>query len=148
MKKVKKGFTLLEIIAVISIMVIIVSFSLGILRESIRIINYQQVCNEEEKILSFFNYSKNYCYTNNESGYIIFNEDEGIILFTKLDNKVIDKIKLDKEVKLKIENSNTKIRSITNMGYITQGITIKLSNKYEKSKIIKIDVGTDIIYES
>lgn len=153
----KKGYTLIELIIVLSIIAVISSIAtINIVKfkEKMEIIEFNSVANEVKSLLSF---GKAYCRKNKVSGQILVGNNRKTITF-EVTNKgfpITKTIKLNKDIEV---GSNFKVSSsitsdnnnITDEGYIKSAGTITLTHKSNKRINITVSVGNDIIrsYES
>ncbi|MGG7058670.1 pilus assembly FimT family protein [Clostridium nigeriense] len=153
----KKGYTLIELIIVLSIIAVISSITtINIVKfkEKMEIIEFNSVANEVKSLLSF---GKAYCRKNKVSGQILVGNNRKTITFevTNKDFPITKTIKLNKDIEV---GSNFKVSSsitsdnnnITDEGYIKSAGTITLTHKSNKRINITVSVGNDIIrsYES
>lgn len=142
-KFISKGFTLIEIIVVMSIISIITSVVL------IQFKNYKDLKNEIEvkrfncEVISFINELRMQC---------IFKESFGQIYFLKGDNEIKayessrlkDRLKLPSGFVIKDNNVTTsdKLIHINSNGMITTPCSLKYLDRKGKSNVITIGVGT------
>lgn len=153
----KKGYTLIELIIVLSIIAVISSITtINIVKfkEKMEIIEFNSVANEVKSLLSF---GKAYCRKNKVSGQILVGNNRKTITFevTNKNFPITKTIKLNKDIEV---GSNFKVSSsitsdnnnITDEGYIKSAGTITLTHKSNKRINITVSVGNDIIrsYES
>ncbi|MGG7143667.1 pilus assembly FimT family protein [Clostridium nigeriense] len=153
----KKGYTLIELIIVLSIIAVISSITtINIVKfkEKIEIIEFNSLANEVKSLLSF---GKAYCRRNKVSGQILVGSNRRTITFevTNKEFPITKTIRLNKDIEV---GSNFKVSSsitsdnnnITDEGYIKSAGTITLTHKSNKRINITVSVGNDIIrsYES
>ncbi len=140
----KKGFTLLEVIITISILLIIASISL------INISNLEKQKNDTDvelcksMILGIINDAKQYCRENNKSGYILFNSAESKIGFYS-SSKKIESFVLPEDVNIYSINTNESKIDIDKFGFTSDAGTIKLRDKRGSLYTITINVGAGYV---
>lgn len=139
----KKGYTLIEVIIVLSIMLILSSLaSVGykFYKNSSEKIKLESTALEVRGLLSF---SKAYCRKNEIIGNILVASDRKSIYFT-VDNKIKKAIRLEDGLEI---GSNFVGNNVVNeKGFITKAGTINIRSDYlNKSFELKISVGNDII---
>lgn len=148
----KKGYTLIEIIIVLSIIAVISSITMVNVvkfKEKIDIIEFNSMANEVKSLLSF---GKSYCRKNKVAGQILVGSDRKTITFevTNNDFPITKTIKLNNDIEI---GSNFNVSSsltsnsnnITDEGYIKSAGTITLTHKSKKRINITISVGNDIV---
>lgn len=135
----KKGFTLIEVIASLSIILIIFSLTFSV--KNINSIMSSKIQNESVlyNVENLIIYGKAYCKKNKMTGEIQVDNKENKIIFINKYREVIKKVYLPKEIKISFSNISMKINSI---GLINRGNTIGF--KDNKDNFYKITVATGI----
>lgn len=136
-----KGFTLLELLLVMSIFSILLSFSLINLGAFSKITNKVEVDLTDNNIINFINKSKAYCRDNRkEGGYIYFDENNKSITFIiGLDE--IFKMKLPDGFTLNKVRDDNKIK-IDNRGITQDACSIKFKDRKGEIHCLTMCVGT------
>ncbi|MDV4152542.1 type II secretion system protein [Clostridium sp. AL.422] len=148
----KKGYTLIELIIVLSIITILASISIinvGRFREKFENIELNNLATEVKSLLSF---GKSYCRKNKVPGKIIVGADRKTITFEVTNNSY----ETSKSIKLKDSmdigsnfnssgNIKTNENNINDEGFIKSAGTITITNGYNKRIEITVSVGNDII---
>jgi len=138
---IKKGFTLIEVVVVISIMTILFGYSLLNLRSFNRIENNIEVQLFGNTLVDFVINSKKYCKDNNLSGYIYFITNKNSAQFCCGTN-VIGSVKLPVNFsELSVNRTGGKI-SIDNKGFSKDACTIKFKDREGDMHYITMCVGT------
>lgn len=142
----KKGYTLIEVIIVLSIMLIFSSLaSLGynFYKNSVEKIKLESTTLEVRDLLSF---SKAYCRKNEITGNILVASDRKSITFTVENRKAPIKKIINLENDLEIGSNFKGDNKVSEEGFITKAGTIKITSGYlNKSLELKVSVGNDII---
>lgn len=136
----KKGFSLIELLVVMSIIAIVASISL------LGISKYNNIKNEvdlnmtESSILGIINYGKQYCREKEKPGFVLFDLAENEVGFYN-QNRKIDRFKLPSEIKIEGINTNFNRIDIDKYGITSDAGTILLSDSNNKVFSITINVG-------
>ena len=144
MLKVKsKGFTIIELVLVIGIISVFLSFSL------INASGYRKLNNKidvdffSNSLLNYINNSKEYCRDNVERGYIYFDSERDLITLN-CGIKQINTLPLPDGFSLNDVRSDNKIE-ITNMGTTGSACTIKFRDREGELHHITMCVGTEYV---
>lgn len=138
---IKKGFTLIEVIVVISIMTILFGYSLLNLRSLDRIENNVDVQLFGNTLVDFIINSKKYCRDNNLNGYIYFVTSKGTAQLCCGTN-VISSVKLPENfTELSVNRTGGKI-TIDNKGFSKDACTIKFKDRKGGIHYLTMCVGT------
>ncbi|NFK73988.1 prepilin-type N-terminal cleavage/methylation domain-containing protein [Clostridium botulinum] len=135
----KKGFTLIEVIASLSIILIIFSLTL-----SVKDI-YSTISNDIESksalydVENLLSYSKAYCKKNKKSGEIQIDNIRNRILFEKDGLTTVKKVILPRKIRIISKNDCIQV---TSNGHIKQGKTILFQDN--KNNIYKVTIATGI----
>lgn len=138
-----KGFTLIELILVLGIISIFLSFSL------INIGGYRKLNNEidvdlfSNSLLNYINDSKEYCRYNNTGGHIYFDSERNLITLN-IGIREINKLALPDGFSLKEVGKDNKIK-ITNIGTTGSSCTIKFKDRKGETHDITMCVGTEYV---
>lgn len=142
----KKGYTLIEVIIVLSIMLLLSSLaSLGykFYKNSVEKIKLESTALEVRDLLSF---SKAYCRKNEITGNLSVELDRKSISFTVDNNKAPIKKVIKLEDGLEIGSNFSGNNKVSEEGFITKAGTINIRSAYlNKSLELKVSVGNDII---
>lgn len=142
----KKGYTLVEVIIVISIILLLSSLaSLGykLYKNSVEKINLESTVLEVRDLLSF---SKAYCRNNEITGNILVALDRKSITFTVDNSRAPIKKVIKLEDGLEIGSNFRGNNTVNEEGFITKAGTINIRSIYlNKSMELKVSVGNDII---
>lgn len=149
----KKGYTLIELIVVLSIIAIfssIVVVNIVKVKERLEDIEFKNLEVEVKSLLSF---GKAYCRKNKVPGQIIIGSDRKIIKFVVTDrySPITKVINLDNDIEvgsnLRVsENLKQDANNISDEGFIKSAGTITITNSSKTKRIdITISVGNDII---
>ena len=142
----RKGYTLIELIVVLSIMSILSTLAIGggmYFKDKGEVLTFENSIYEVKSLLSF---AKSYCRKNKIEGDILIDKNGESITFN-VNNKnhgIIKKITLNKDIKVG-SNFKSGINKINKEGFITGAGTITLNYKNIKVVKITISVGNDII---
>lgn len=140
--KSKKGFSLIEVLIVLSVLLIILS--LGNINFRIfhsNVINSTTVSYFNNKILHIISESALYCKLQNKSGYLLFSDDGKKIKFFCNNIKVREYEVPGKFAFKDIENFYKRI-GINNLGAVTQACTINYNDEKGVTHTITIRVAT------
>ncbi|HBJ2622308.1 prepilin-type N-terminal cleavage/methylation domain-containing protein [Clostridium botulinum] len=135
----KKGFTLIELIASLSIIIIIFSLTLSVSDIHSTISNDIKSKSALYDVENLLSYSKAYCKKNKKNGEIQIDNIRNKILFGENAKKIVKQV--DLTGKFKIINKNDCIQVRSN-GHIKQGKTIVFQDN--KNNIYKITIATGI----
>jgi prepilin-type N-terminal cleavage/methylation domain-containing protein len=141
LKKVK-GFSLIELIIVLSIIVIIVGLSsinfVGLYNGSRNSTNVSYFNN---KILHIISESALYCKSQNKSGYLLFSDDSKKIKFFCNNIKIKEYEAPNKFIFINTDSFHKRI-GINNLGSVIQSCTINYIDEKGETHIITIRVAT------
>ena len=138
---IKKGFTLIEVVVVISLITILFGYSLMNLRGFDRIKNNLDVQLFGNTLVDFVISSKEYCRDNNINGYIYFITSKDSAQFCSGTN-VIESVKLPANFsQLSVNKVGGKI-TIDNKGFSKDACTIKFKDRNGSIHSITMCVGT------
>ncbi|MDY4079629.1 MAG: prepilin-type N-terminal cleavage/methylation domain-containing protein [Clostridium sp.] len=144
----KKGFTLVELIVVLSLILIISSFSFISLKSFLETKNKIKTKEFLYEIEDMISYGRSYCINNNISGSFVMVENENTQeLIFKIENDVIRKEKYDKTLEIYEKNKVYPLSTVINIesdGTITSK-TIYLKNKNNEKYKISITPITFLI---
>lgn len=158
----KYGFTLIEVIVNITIIMIIFSTLLSVRRIGVKIIHDIKVRNSVYEVMDLLSYGKALCNSTNSYGKIIIDYNNKLIKLRYFDKESISsgsKEKNEKVIKLpedtsiitayeniKLNEKGIKQIDLTNEGKIANGYTIIIfDDSLKKQYKITIGVGTDLI---
>lgn len=139
-KSKNKGFTLIELILVLGIVSVLLSFSL------INIGGYRKLNNKidtdffSNSLLNYINNSKGYCRDNNIGGYIYFDIERNLITLV-CGIREINNLPLPDGFNLQESGRENKI-IITNIGTTGSSCTIKFKDRQGETHNITMCVGT------
>ncbi|MFL0246713.1 hypothetical protein [Candidatus Clostridium stratigraminis] len=140
----RKGFSLIELLVIITIIIIATSISL------LGISKYNQIRNEvdlnmtESSILGVINYGKQYCREKEKPGFVLFDLEKNEVWFYN-SNRVIDGFKLPREIKIDGINTNLNRINIDKFGITSDAGTIRISDINNKIYLITINVGAGYV---
>lgn len=139
----KKGFTLIELIVVLSIMSILFSISFPCIESYRTFKRKKQLEHYTQLTIDFINNCKGICRAEKKSGIIVkFFSDNELCLY--LNDKLYRKITYPKEITLKDKGYEEKINIyVKNSGVINNGFTIRVVNKKGECKNITFNVYTN-----
>lgn len=142
-KKIKAGYTLVEAICAVSIVIITASLGITAVKSYNGLKNQLECKYVNNQILNFLNNSRDYCKSSNLEGKIFADASSNRLIFYKSMDKYIDQFYFPKEFKLyPINSSHGEIR-IDHDGMISDSCTIEYTNlKKGPSHKITICVGT------
>ncbi|VYU62757.1 prepilin-type N-terminal cleavage/methylation domain-containing protein [Clostridium tertium] len=142
----KKGYTLVELIVVLSIIIVLTSLStLGykFYKSSLEEMKLNSTVLEVRDLLSF---SKAYCRKNKIYGNLIVASDRKSITFTVDNRKAPIKKVIELEDSLEIGSNFGGNNTVNEEGFITKAGTINIRNNFNNKFFeIKVSVGNDII---
>lgn len=142
----KKGYTLIEVIIVLSIMLVLSSLaSLGykFYKNSVEKIKLESTVLDVRDLLSF---SKAYCRKNKVYGNLTVSLDRKSIIFTVDNKKAPIKKIISLEDGLEIGSNFRGNNTVNEEGFITKAGTINIRSSYlNKFLEIRVSVGNDII---
>lgn len=139
----KKGFTLIELLVSMSIMLILMNFTLITYSGFNRTVNIMDVDFFSSSFVNFINSSKKYSRINNCSTYIAFDIGNGKIYLTA-NTKIVKKLYIPSGFKLNTVNTSSgknKI-NIDNRGITSDACTISYKDRMGGQHNISICVGT------
>lgn len=142
-KKIEVGYTLIEVICTVSIVIIASSLGITAVKSYNGLKNQMECKYVSNQILNFVNNSRDYCKSANLEGKIFADASSNRLVFYKCMDKYIDEFYFPKEFKLyPINNSHGEI-SIDHDGMILDSCRIEYTNlKKGPSHKITICVGT------
>lgn len=138
-----KGFTLIELVLVLGMISIFLSFSL------INIGGYRSLINKidvelfSNSLLNYINNSKEYCRDNGIGGYIYFDIETDMITLN-CGIRQISKLPLPDDFRLKEVGVDNKIK-ITNIGTTGSSCTIRFIDREGELHDITMCVGTEYV---
>lgn len=137
----KRGYTLIELIAVMAIITIILAFY------SIGVNGFKSYSNKidtnftNDSVLIFITNAKQYCREKEKNGCVSFDVIRNEIIFS-CDSKAKDKFLLPSGFSLIGANLPINEIRIDNTGFISDACTIKFRDREEKLHSISLCVGT------
>lgn len=141
MRIVRKGFTLIEVLMVMSIIGVLISY--GIFKHSCFVKLQNQVdykfCNNS--IVNIINNSKQYCREKNITGILKFNKSNGTIVL-RCGDMPIYKYSIPNNFKITYINAYDNIILIDNLGFTASACTIKYLDRMEVEHVLSLCVGT------
>lgn len=137
----RKGFALIEILVVLSIMMIMLSIGTGIIKSYKNICCSVDVQSCNNSIVSFIMDSKHYCRNNGVPGVIIFDTLNNTISLSVYLN-TIRKYKLPDKFKLEETTSADKVITLNSKGLTGDACTIKYLDRKGNEHMITMRVGT------
>lgn len=137
----KNGYSLIETLVVISIMILFFSTSISIISISRKVTSKSkyQVCNIE--IVDFVNSARRYCRENSVPGYIICDTKTSIMKFI-CNSRVIYKLKMPEGFTLSDLNASNGNILINSRGITGSACTIKYMDDNKELHLITMRVGT------
>ncbi|NFG62157.1 prepilin-type N-terminal cleavage/methylation domain-containing protein [Clostridium sp. CMCC3677] len=135
----KKGFTLIEVIASLSIILIIFSLTLSVKDIHSTISNDIESKSALYDVENLLSYSKAYCKKNRKSGEIQIDNIRNRILFGKDGLTTVKQVVLPRKIRIISKNDCIQVRS---NGHIKQGKTIVFQDN--KNNIYKVTIATGI----
>lgn len=138
-----KGFTLLELILVLSIISIFFSISLINIRGYRKLNNKIDVELFSNTLLNYINNSKEYCRDNGVGGYIYFDIERNMITLN-CGIRQINNLSLPDDFSLKQVGLDNKIK-ITNIGTTGSSCTIQFIDREGETHDITMCVGTEYV---
>lgn len=135
----KRGYTLVELIAVMSIIAILATVSITGVSSIINIKNNMELDSVTYEIRQLLSMAKKYCRTNRLDGKIIIIQNDNKITFNA--NGIIKSVNMPEGIKIKKSYSI----NINKEGYITDSLTITIIGYKGEYNEISIGVGNDII---
>lgn len=137
----KRGFTLIETIASISILLIFMSISISMYKFKKSLESDINVTNYIYEIQNLITYGKSVCKEKENYGKIVVNKKDNNIRFVENWDNIEKNIDLPNDLKLISQFTVY----ITPQGKLEKGNTISLLDKDKKRYDITIGVGVDII---
>lgn len=135
-----KGFTLIELMMVISIISVLLSISLIKFSGYSKLENKMDVDLFNNSLLNFINNSKGYCRDNNIDGYILFDIERNTITFNS-ELERVNTLTIPYKFILNTEVSGNKIK-IDNRGITANACTISYKDREGKIHSLTMCVGT------
>ncbi|WP_097025777.1 type II secretion system protein [Clostridium peptidivorans] len=141
MKTFKRGFTLIEILMVMSIIGILISYGMFKHTYFVKLQNRvdYKFCNNS--ILNIINNSKEYCRENKITGLLKFNKHNGTIVLSCSDIPIY-RYSIPNNFKFTYINASDNIILIDNLGFTTSACTIKYLDRMEVEHVLSLCVGT------
>lgn len=136
----KKGFTLIEVLAALSIIIILASFTGPIVSDYERLKNDEDIKMCQFMVMSIINNGKHYCREKQKTGYVLFDIVKDEVIFY-CDNKRIDSFKFPKGIDLKSINTKLKRIDINKLGITGDAGTISIRDRNNNNYDITINVG-------
>lgn len=136
----RRGFTLIEVMVTVSIIMVVASFSMPIITGYKKIKNENDIKVCQMMIMSMINNGKLYCRERNKSGYVLFDIVKDEVTFY-CDNKKIDKFIFPKGIDLKSINTKFSKVDINNLGITSDAGTIVIRDENNTNYEITINVG-------
>lgn len=141
LRKMKKGFTIIELMVTLSVVCIFLSYSLMSVKGYTDISNDIDVNYTDNKIVNFINTSRQYCKINNIKGRIYFIPDQNEIWFLS-NSQYSKRFYLPEGFTLNPINLSTGNITIDARGFTANACTIKFSDRKDKMHSLTICVGT------
>lgn len=140
----KKGFTLIETLIVLSLIMILISFNINAAIGCRNIYNNNNIdmCNLE--IVSLIIRSKHYCRESGSPGYILCDSSSNTMKFIH-NNKLVYKYKLPEGFILYDLNAESGVISINKRGISGSACTIRYYDINKKDHLITMRVGTSYV---
>lgn len=142
----KKGFTLIELMITLNIMILFTTITYSSIRAyNNRKINIK-INNYTYEIKSLLSYGKSYCRKYKTNGNFFVKLKENILVFEVIEknNAIKKSINLDGDFSLLYNYKGSSI-GVSKEGYIKDACTISLTYKSKVVREVKIGVGNDII---
>lgn len=136
----KSGFTLIEIMIVISIISTIFSFSLIKIGGFSNLKNKIDVDEFDNEIINFIVKSKKYCRNKNSAGYIRFDTNNRDIAYYNNLNRIY-KISIPEKFSMNVNTSDNKIH-INSRGIVQDACSIQFKDAKGYMHCITVNVGT------
>jgi prepilin-type N-terminal cleavage/methylation domain-containing protein len=136
----KKGFSLIELLVVMSIIAIVASISLLGISKYKNLKNDVDLNMTETSILGIINYGKQYCREKEKPGFILFDLITNEIGFYS-ENREIDVFRLPSDIKIEDINTSSNKLDIDKFGIISDAGTILLRDCNNKLFSLTINVG-------
>lgn len=137
----KNGFTLIEVLIALSIIMISFSFSIGIIKSYKKIFCSTDVQKCSSLIVSFIMEAKHYCRNNNAPGTIIFDTANNVMIYS-VNTNVVRKYKLPDGFKLSEINSKDRMITINSNGLTGSACSVKYIDREGNEHKITMRVGT------
>lgn len=147
LKKVKAGYTLIETICAVSILIIVASLGISAVKGYNGLKNQIECRYVETQILNFFNNSRDYCKNRNLEGGIFIDPSLNRFTFYEGFDKCIDRFYFPKDFKVQPINSKRshgEIR-IDKNGKVLTSCKIEYINLKKERKTNTIYVGTGYV---
>lgn len=147
----KEGISTIEVIAVLSIMIVLMSIGIGSSKHFKDYISSLEYKSDIYNIREIMTYSRQYCYENKVYGELYFiNSDESIRVYLLSKKRIVKSIDISRGKR--IENFNYVLDGkqilkidINEDGYISP-YTINISDNTGTKKKIVIQVGGNLVY--
>lgn len=136
----KKGFSLIELLVVMSIIIIVASISLLGISKYYNLKNDVDLNMTESSILAMINFGKQYCREKEKSGFVLFDLEKNEVKFYSA-NMPIEGFKLPREIKIEGINTTLNRINIDKYGITSDAGTILLSDLNNIKYSITINVG-------
>jgi prepilin-type N-terminal cleavage/methylation domain-containing protein len=136
----KKGFSLIEVVICMSIIIILAASGLA------SFTSYRLIANETERmacedaVISFINNGKQYCREKEEPGSILFDTSKSTVSFTSL-GKTVDSFAFPRGIDLYSTNTNKGRVDIDRFGFTSDAGTITIRDRYGEFHDITVNVG-------
>ena len=142
----KRGFTLIELIVVLSIITILFTFSYGFIKSFKNREEKLTIDSSVYEIKALLSYSKSYCRKNKVSGKVVIDKNRKYVSFTVSNSysPITRTVKMDSDIQVG-SNFSLGYTEINEEGFIKNSGTIKLSYNDKVFKEIRIGAGNDII---
>jgi prepilin-type N-terminal cleavage/methylation domain-containing protein len=138
---IKNGYTLIELITVISIILIISGFSFSYYSHHMKLCNYVDIEYCSESIVYIVDHTKQYCRENGVSGYVLFDFSNNAVS-SSCSGKRLNKFYLPNGCKLYRINAKNNMVDINNNGLTGDACTIIYKDKNGLNHHITICVGS------
>lgn len=147
-KERKKGYTLIELVAVMAILIILLGSGFTVVNMLNNIKNEVELESSVYEVNNILSYAKAYCRKNFHEGEIVIDTVKNSIIFqykAEGNRKILVKSeKFPGNTKISAPKINMNIINISNMGYLKNAGTILISSGIKQKKIT-IAVGNDFI---
>ncbi len=141
-RKIKKGFTLLELLAVISLMSLLINWCIWNSSNYRDSINRYELDYVNNSILSLLNNAKQYCRKNEVNGMVNFDIIKNCIIFAS-NTKLIQQFDFPQNFKLISVNAGTgTVIYFNSAGLTNNACTISFKDPYENIHTLTVCVGT------
>ncbi|MCM0650388.1 type II secretion system GspH family protein [Clostridium swellfunianum] len=137
----KKGFSLIEVVAVISIILIFLAANFINMSNYIKFYSETDLMYSEDRTIALINYGKQYCREKEKPGYILFDMVRNEINFYSSMRR-IDGVKLPKGVTIDFVNIAGSKIDINKYGVTGSAGKVIFKNQIGNQEKITISVGT------